>query len=79
MFYVNSDTSYILETLLNERFAGSSIQVVGLYSNLNGQWFITGGTGAFTNAHGTVKFSTSTSGTEAIYELNIHVFYTPEN
>jgi hypothetical protein len=38
------------------------------------------GTEAFANAHGTIKFSISSSSTatDAIYALDIHVFYTQE-
>jgi hypothetical protein len=46
----------------------------------SGQWSIIGGTEAFANAHGTIKFSISSSSTatDAIYALDIHVFYTQE-
>jgi hypothetical protein len=42
----------------------------------NGQWSITGGTAAFASAHGTIKFtnSQSSTATDAIKELDIHVF-----
>ncbi|CAL4994821.1 unnamed protein product [Urochloa decumbens] len=69
-------TSHIFE-FQDDWFAGSTLHVLGL-SNSQGQWFITGGTGTFTNAHGTVKFSTSVGSAEIIHELDIHVFYTPE-
>uniref|UniRef100_K3ZMS5 Dirigent protein n=1 Tax=Setaria italica TaxID=4555 RepID=K3ZMS5_SETIT len=46
----------------------------------NSQWSITGGTVAFASAHGTIKFinSQSSTATDAIKELDIHVFHTPE-
>jgi hypothetical protein len=41
-----------------------------------------GGTGVFTNAHGTIKYrdvqSTDSSITDNVRELDIHIFYTPE-
>ena len=45
-----------------------------------GQWSITGGTVAFASAHGTIKFinSESSTATDCIKELDIHVFHTPE-
>jgi hypothetical protein len=46
----------------------------------NGQWSITGGTVAFASAHGTINFinSQSSTATDAIKELDIRVFHTPE-
>ncbi|WVZ64541.1 hypothetical protein U9M48_014041, partial [Paspalum notatum var. saurae] len=56
-------------------YAGSTLHVVGIYPSPSGQWSINGGTGVFTNAHGTIWFSASrgagASGTEGIYALNI--------
>uniref|UniRef100_A0A0E0IAL2 Dirigent protein n=1 Tax=Oryza nivara TaxID=4536 RepID=A0A0E0IAL2_ORYNI len=62
-------------------FAGSTIEVSGLLGvKPNGQWSITGGTGTFASAHGTIKFtnSQSSTATDDIRELDIHVFHTPE-
>uniref|UniRef100_A0A0E0AUF3 Dirigent protein n=1 Tax=Oryza glumipatula TaxID=40148 RepID=A0A0E0AUF3_9ORYZ len=61
--------------------AGSTIEVSGLLGfKPNGQWSITGGTGTFASAHGTIKFtnSQSSTATDDIRELDIHVFHTPE-
>ncbi|EEE68550.1 hypothetical protein OsJ_27024 [Oryza sativa Japonica Group] len=61
--------------------AGSTIEVFGLFGvKPNGQWSITGGTGTFASAHGTIKFtnSQSSTATDDIRELDIHVFHTPE-
>ncbi|KAL6623236.1 hypothetical protein ACP70R_033115 [Stipagrostis hirtigluma subsp. patula] len=65
----------------DERFTGSTLHVSGISdANNNGQWSITGGTGLFAIAHGTVKFSISmgSANTDLIYELYIQVFSTPE-
>ncbi len=62
-------------------FAGSTIEVSGLLGvKPNGQWSITGGTGTFASAHGTIKFTNSqrSTATDDIRELDIHVFHTPE-
>lgn len=54
--------------------------MLGLTGNPTDELSITGGTGVFTNAHGTIKFTTSQSSTstDAIREVDIHVFYTPD-
>jgi hypothetical protein len=54
--------------------------VSGILEGPSGQWSVTGGTAAFAGAHGTIKFTTSPSSTatDAIRELDIHVFHTPE-
>ncbi|KAG2561488.1 hypothetical protein PVAP13_8KG162800 [Panicum virgatum] len=62
-------------------FAGSTLEVSGITEvKPNGEWSITGGTAAFASAHGTIKFinSQSSTATDAIKELDIHVFHTPE-
>lgn len=62
-------------------FAGSTLEVSGIMEvKPNGQWSVTGGTAAFASAHGTIKFtnSPSSTATDAIRELDIHVFHTPE-
>ncbi|RLN43063.1 benzothiadiazole-induced protein-like [Panicum miliaceum] len=65
-------------------FAGSTLEVLGLIrpKPTRGQWSIVGGTGAFTNAHGTIKYtdvqSTVSSITDNVRELDIHIFYAPE-
>ncbi|OEL31247.1 hypothetical protein BAE44_0007734 [Dichanthelium oligosanthes] len=65
-------------------FAGSTLEVLGitLPQPSSGQWSIMGGTGAFTNAHGNIKYkdvqSTMSSITDVVKELDIHIFYTPE-
>lgn len=58
------------------RFAGSTIQVLGM---LNGEWSIIGGTGAFYNARGYIKYkevpSTIISNiTDIVRELDVHIF-----
>ncbi|WVZ94609.1 hypothetical protein U9M48_040479, partial [Paspalum notatum var. saurae] len=59
--------------LQDDWFAGSTLQVLGIYASESGQWSIVGGTGVFTNAHGTIKFSRSVvGGNEVIYALDIH-------
>jgi len=61
--------------------AGSTLVVSGITEDKpEGQWSITGGTVAFASAHGTIKFinSESSTATDCIKELDIHVFHTPE-
>jgi hypothetical protein len=72
-------TSHIM-LFQNGRFAGSTLEVLGLTGNPTDELSITGGTGVLTNAHGTAKFTSSQSSTstDAIREVDIHVFYTPE-
>ncbi|RCV37547.1 hypothetical protein SETIT_8G072400v2 [Setaria italica] len=60
----------------DSRFAGSTIQVLGM---LNGEWSIIGGTGAFYNARGYIKYkevpSTIISNiTDIVRELDVHIF-----
>ncbi|KAL6883530.1 hypothetical protein ACP4OV_010944 [Aristida adscensionis] len=65
------------------RFAGSTLQVLGIIDgSATGEWSIMGGTGAFANAHGTIKYKQSSgivpSIVETLRELDIQVF-TPES
>nr|TKV93934.1 hypothetical protein SEVIR_9G262500v2 [Setaria viridis] len=65
---------------------GPHLEVLGLINPpyLTGDqcsWAIMGGTGVFTNAHGTINYkdvqSTVSSITDVVRELDIHIFYTP--
>ncbi|PVH34165.1 hypothetical protein PAHAL_8G160700 [Panicum hallii] len=62
----------------DDRFAGSTIQVLGM---LDGEWSIIGGTQAFYNARGYIKYkeipSTMSSITDIVRELDVHIF-TPD-
>ncbi|CAN6299471.1 unnamed protein product [Urochloa humidicola] len=77
-------TSHIIVFQDGTSFAGSTLEVLGLIlpKPTRGQWSIMGGTGVFTNAHGTIKYtdvqSTVSSITDNVRELDIHIFYTPE-
>jgi len=53
--------------------------VLGIHgASDSGQWSIVGGTGVFTNAHGTIKFSRVVGGNEVTWALDVHVFYMQE-
>ncbi|XP_044431790.1 dirigent protein 13-like [Triticum aestivum] len=61
------------------RFAGSTLQVIGITAGLeNGQWSIVGGTGQFIMAQGIISFTRHPASTweDGIKELNIRVRYT---
>ncbi|RCV37534.1 hypothetical protein SETIT_8G071100v2 [Setaria italica] len=76
-----SATENVVYVFRDGRLAGSALDVSGITEvKPNSQWSITGGTVAFASAHGTIKFinSQSSTATDAIKELDIHVFHTPE-
>jgi len=78
---INCDTWNLISSCALNSFAGSTLEVSGITEvKPNGEWSITGGTAAFASAHGTIKFinSQSSTATDAIKELDIHVFHTPE-
>lgn len=62
------------------RFKGSTLEVIGVIPQ-DGQWSIIGGMGEFTMARGVVDHKIvpgkGVDGVSRIYELNIHVVYTP--
>jgi len=80
----NDHTTYIwyishIYELQDDWFAGSTLQVLGIHgASDSGQWSIVGGTGVFTNAHGTIKFSRVVGGNEVTWALDVHVFYMQE-
>ncbi|CAM0912686.1 unnamed protein product [Alopecurus aequalis] len=64
------------------RFAGSTLQVMGLSAPIpQGEWSIVGGTGVFRMAQGTIKFKEAgnppSTSEDDVKELDINVFYTP--
>ncbi|XP_037468975.1 dirigent protein 5-like [Triticum dicoccoides] len=61
------------------RFAGSTLQVMGITAGLeSGQWSIVGGTGHFIMAQGIISFTNHPASTfeDGIKELNIRVRFT---
>ncbi|CAL4980483.1 unnamed protein product [Urochloa decumbens] len=69
--------TYVFES---GRFAGSTLQVLGLLDILvkQGELVIIGGTGAFSTAHGTIRYkevqSTRSNITDVVRELEVHIF-----
>ncbi|KAL6888922.1 hypothetical protein ACP4OV_009948 [Aristida adscensionis] len=63
----------------DQRFAGSTLQVMGRTAQRNGEWSIVGGTGQFRRAKGTIEFTDIAESTpyDFIKKLDIEVFYTP--
>ncbi|WVZ53665.1 hypothetical protein U9M48_004573 [Paspalum notatum var. saurae] len=65
------------------RFAGSSLEVMGLHSSKNvnngqGQWSVMGGTGQLTMARGVINYNiTQEDSASRTFELCIYVHYTP--
>ncbi|KAF6983892.1 LOW QUALITY PROTEIN: hypothetical protein CFC21_001983 [Triticum aestivum] len=63
----------------DERFSGSTLQVMGLTPS-DGQWAISGGTGEFALAHGIIKQKVvQGNADENVKELHVHAFYTKMN
>ncbi|CAM0875223.1 unnamed protein product [Alopecurus aequalis] len=63
----------------DDRFKGSTLQVMGVFEN-ESQWAICGGTGEFALAHGIVKQKVIRGNeTENTKELHVHAFYTKMN
>lgn len=65
----------------DDRFKGSTLQVMGIIAASSGEWSVIGGTGEFSMAHGSIKFTTDPSSTseDAVRELNIRAIYTADN
>nr|XP_025876482.1 uncharacterized protein LOC4348341 isoform X2 [Oryza sativa Japonica Group] len=68
-------------TLVDDWFKGSTLQVMGIIAASSGEWSVIGGTGEFSMAHGSIKFTTDPSSTseDAVRELNIRAIYTADN
>ncbi|TVU49517.1 hypothetical protein EJB05_00830, partial [Eragrostis curvula] len=65
-----------------ERFAGSTLQVMGIFTvQKKGEWSILGGTGQFRRASGNILFSLLASSTsnDAIRQLDIEVRHVLQN
>ncbi|WVZ94819.1 hypothetical protein U9M48_040663 [Paspalum notatum var. saurae] len=69
--------SHIFE-FQDDWYAGSTLEVLGFITNSTGELSIMGGTGKFPNAHGTIKFTVTTTNNVSTKELDIDVFYTPK-
>ncbi|KAL6660759.1 hypothetical protein ACP70R_001794 [Stipagrostis hirtigluma subsp. patula] len=69
---------YLSFTILFEsgRFWGSTLNVMGNSPEI-GEWSIVGGTGDFSLARGTIKYTVlqDTEHVKAVYQLKIHAFY----
>ncbi|KAI4968523.1 hypothetical protein ZWY2020_045853 [Hordeum vulgare] len=61
-------------------FRGSTLQVMGTISGVNGEWAIVGGTGKLSMARGTVNFTEvqpqTNPDSENYRRIDIHAFYT---
>lgn len=55
--------------------------MMGIIAASSGEWSVIGGTGEFSMAHGSIKFTTDPSSTseDAVRELNIRAIYTADN
>nr|XP_051206864.1 dirigent protein 6-like [Lolium perenne] len=76
----NANHWYISQNIVfqSDRFAGSTLQVMGrLTENNVGQWSIVGGTGEFLMAQGIInyKMDPASNKDDAIRELNIRIIY----
>uniref|UniRef100_A0ACD5UX37 Uncharacterized protein n=1 Tax=Avena sativa TaxID=4498 RepID=A0ACD5UX37_AVESA len=61
------------------RFGGSTIETSGMRIN-DGEWAITGGTGQFATARGTIKFKEVKAVPQQSYkQLDIHAYYIPSD